>query len=320
MKIESFLKFSTEEILDGFSGINGSFSEGEGNKRFVFVPGHRPDKVLIVAHADTAWDDSEEDISPVRKNREIISSKQDKKIGIGADDRVGCYFVWKMRNLGHSLLITSGEEKGCLASFWIKSHDKWKKKLNDEHCWMVEFDRKGKNDLALYDVGTNKFAEFLKKETGMTPCSGGFRTDIKVLCEDICGVNVSVGYYDQHLATEKIILSEMFTSFRKFYNLLKKPQEKYVLDKSDIFRPVYEKKTYVNTYTNNNNNDNDKSYDYETNYTPKKTLSELDTILFNGIDGSTYDSIVTCQSCGTNMTEEHWCNNGYRCVSCEETC
>jgi hypothetical protein len=39
--------------------------------------------------------------------------------GIGADDRAGCAILWLLKDLGHSLLITDGEEKGGIGSKWL---------------------------------------------------------------------------------------------------------------------------------------------------------------------------------------------------------
>ena len=33
--------------------------------------------------------------------------------GIGADDRAGCAILWLLKDSGHSLLVTNGEEIGC---------------------------------------------------------------------------------------------------------------------------------------------------------------------------------------------------------------
>lgn len=210
---------SPEEVFRKFGEIPKVKHEiGIGEyQEFVYVEGSREDRVLLVAHADTVWD-------PRYSNRRTIpagyqnlkpehvtsSIVQNPTGGLGADDRAGCAILWLLKDLGHSILITDGEEEHQKGSEWIKSsHGKLFEELNS-HRFAIQLDRKGGKNYVFYDVWTNEFKEYLslaadtreyRKETGT-------RSDISVLCEKICGVNLSIGYHDAHTDFEQLVISE----------------------------------------------------------------------------------------------------------------
>ena len=85
-------------------------------ERFLYIEGTRPDKVVLVAHADTFFDERYgwPQVAHTLDERDgAIYSINEGNIGLGADDRAGCAILWLLRNSGHSLLITDGEEDGC---------------------------------------------------------------------------------------------------------------------------------------------------------------------------------------------------------------
>ena len=101
-------------------------------ERFVYIPGTRQDRVLLVAHADTVWDVAYG--NPQQSSLVIedgVFHSGNSQCGIGADDRAGCAMVWALKDSGHSLLIVDGEEKGKKgAKFLRDKHPKLYKELN----------------------------------------------------------------------------------------------------------------------------------------------------------------------------------------------
>lgn len=210
--IERFLKCKETDIFEMFHDhAKGNCTIfGRGNFTSMLIPGERDDRALLVAHVDTVWNDSML-IKPEFHDGLLFSGFRsrgvNKKghpfnegIGIGADDRAGIAILWGLKDLGHSLLLTGSEESGCLGSTLIMSSDENAKLIN-EHQFAVQFDRKGKNDLVYYDVSTPAFEKYCKRQTGYKWAAGSY-TDICVLCEQICGVNISVGYKNEHAPTE----------------------------------------------------------------------------------------------------------------------
>ena len=151
--VADWMLMSQCDVLDRFASLPDAVTAGEGQRRFVFVPGRRADRVLLVAHSDTVWEEEPIRLACLddRKFGPILHSaefgRQDG-LGIGADDRAGCAILWELRNLGHSLLVTSGEEQGCIATLWIMTSEWWETELNS-HRFAVQFDRRGRSDTCL---------------------------------------------------------------------------------------------------------------------------------------------------------------------------
>jgi hypothetical protein len=200
----------------------------------VFIPGERDDRVLLVAHVDTVWHDSHKlkvgfneehalffSATRVKGVGKKYGKPYVKGLGIGADDRAGVAAVWALRDLGHSLLLVNGEEHGCLGSYNLMSNPEMAKVMQD-HQFAMQFDRNGRDDLVFYNVGTNHFEKWMQRNMpGFSRNHGSF-TDICVLCEKICGVNVSIGYRNEHTPNEVLNLRYFVNTVETAKNLLEK--------------------------------------------------------------------------------------------------
>ena len=196
-------------VLSRFSGLPGAVDAGDSPERFVYVPGSRSNRVVRVAHADTVWYGSKRVTSSLAFNGDDGYFYSDSiRYGLGADDRAGCAILWLMRLTGHSLLITDGEEQGLLGTESLLS---WYPELSEElnsHQFMVQFDRGNGRDFKCYDVGTQSFRRYVAEKTGYTEPNRHSRTDIVALCQQIAGVNLSVGYRNEHTPDERLYLGE----------------------------------------------------------------------------------------------------------------
>ena len=143
--LKSFLEIplgSADGVFDRFLEIPGAIYRGEGLKRFLYIRGSRSNKVLLVAHADTVWDrDYGYDPGPTHeieiKNGEIRAV--DDEFGLGADDRAGCAMLWLLKDLGHSLLFTNGEEQKQKGAKWLMSHNKdIADDINRDHQFVIQ--------------------------------------------------------------------------------------------------------------------------------------------------------------------------------------
>ncbi len=206
-----FLKEDRKRLLQRFADLSPrSIQRGAGHRRFVYIPGTRSDRVLLVAHADTVWE-RRKNVQPrlSATGKEICSANTD--VGIGADDRAGCAMLWALRDLGHSLLVTSGEEIGCVSSRWLMESPqlaKLAREINTTHRFAVEFDLEGRDRFKCYTVGTPEFRAYCAAQTGFVDAGNRSSTDIVVLCRDFCGVNLSVGYYESHTEEETIRIDD----------------------------------------------------------------------------------------------------------------
>ena len=216
----------TDEIFGRFQEIPGALTYGAGRRRSLYIEGKRhpaSGRVLLVAHADTAWDMTFGDVAglplvrrPPRIEDGVVRSA-DPEHGIGADDRAGLAILWLLRHSGHSILITDLEEQGCLGSRDLREKEpELLRRINRDHAFAIQFDRCGGRDFKCYEVGTAGFRTYLKRVTGYTEPDRRSSTDIRVLCDPVdgtlrmCGVNLSVGYYDEHTTEERLVLDEWF--------------------------------------------------------------------------------------------------------------
>ncbi len=236
--LERFLSFSintSEEVFGIFSKLPGANCHCDGNKRnFIYVPGTRKDRVLLVAHADTVWDNQ---YDQTRYEQSVVEcegvlSGANKDCGIGADDRSGCAILWLLRNSGHSLLITDGEEAGCIGSKHLRdSYPQLYDELND-HCYMIQFDRREKENYKVYSLPvTEEFISFIESNTSYHDSGKLASTDIVALARDICAVNLCVGYYNEHTSKESIVVDEWLQTLNLAEKILTGEQKKYPLAK-----------------------------------------------------------------------------------------
>ena len=213
--LEGFLKIpleSADGVFERFMEIPGHIFRGDGQQRFLYVRGWRENKVCMVAHGDTVWD--------LNSGYEAFAQREigfdgdrffsmTPGCGLGADDRAGCAILWILRDLGHSLLITDGEESHRQGSTWLMNYnDDIADEINGEHQFLVQFDRKNANDFKCYHVGSDDFRSYVQIATGYTEPDKKSYTDIVTLCQRIAGVNLSIGYYDEHSAKESLVYDE----------------------------------------------------------------------------------------------------------------
>ena len=235
-KIQTLLDFlqiplgDSNAVLKKFASLPGAIRRGQGASQFVFIKGTRQDRVLLLAHADTVWDSMDPYI--IQKpdlyiNKGIVTNKSG---GLGADDRAGCAIVWALRDMGHSILITNGEEYGGVGSDWLMDcNPDIRDEINTNCSFAVELDRCNDKDFKCYSVGTDAFREYIIKETGYSEPNRNSFTDIVTICEHICGVNLSVGYYNEHTDNEYLDIDAWENTLRICRKWLKKKLPKFEL-------------------------------------------------------------------------------------------
>jgi len=214
---------SGDAVFNKFSSWSNVKATGTSPKRFLYIPGTRENKVLLVAHADTWWDDN---WRPIEGESELqISGNTIKSAntdcGIGADDRAGCAMLWLLKDSGHSLLITDGEEQGRKGSkFLMEENEEIASEINRIHQFMIQIDRCNGNEFKCYTVGTEDFRDYLREKTKYSEPDRLRGTDIVTLCQKICGANLSLGYYNDHKNDEFIKIDEWLNTLNILRNWL----------------------------------------------------------------------------------------------------
>ncbi len=293
-----------DEVLAKFAALPNAQRVGQGDEQFVYVPGTREDKVLLVAHSDTVWHDKNVEVGYY--NGHYFSLR--KGTGIGADDRAGCAMLWALRNSGHSLFIPNAEECGCRGSNFAMRDEAWKKTINS-HRFAIEFDRMNEFDMAFYGVGSDAFKDWCEAKFKGYKRVYGMHTDICVLCDPMTGMNISVGYYGQHSDGEYLIESE----YERTLNLVKQ-----VLAEKDIPKFEQEKTRWVSPHQNNWEREMEEHGEFQGHNQYSSTRSsrgiEIPLQTFTG----TTENILVCPWCDAVMDINEFKNHNDSCMYCNK--
>lgn len=202
----------------------GDVKIGDG---FVFAQGKIP--VLLVAHLDTVHESVPSSIV-YNTGTQAISSPN----GIGGDDRCGVYMILEIvKKYNCSVLFCEDEEVGGIGADKF-TMTKLASDLNFNY--MIEFDRKGKNDAVFYDCDNPEFEAFITKEFFKT--NWGTFSDISILAPHFkcAAVNLSCGYYQAHTKDEYVVWPEMEKCIEEACKILERTTED---DKFEYIEAVY---------------------------------------------------------------------------------
>jgi hypothetical protein len=204
---------------------------------FLYAKGTVP--VLLVAHMDTVHRQKCKTIVHVDNK---LSSPQ----GIGGDDRCGVFIIMNLvKELHCSVLLCEDEEKGCIGASKFKRATYKDAEGNEQRYiknldvnYMVEFDRRGKNDAVFYHCGNEEFIDFIEDMTNFKFANGSM-SDISALMEEanLSAVNLSCGYYNAHTTCEYVIYDEMMDTVDAATALIKEKCDKpfvYVKKKTSM--------------------------------------------------------------------------------------
>lgn len=198
-----------------------TYDEVISDDGYVYAQGTFP--VLLVAHMDTVHKELPS-VVYYDKTTDALSSPE----GIGGDDRCGIYMILKIiKKYNCSVLFCEDEEIGMVgAGKFVKTELAKSLKFN----YMIEFDRKGKNDAVFYECDNPEFKDFITKEFYKT--NFGTFSDISTLAPVIgcAAVNLSCGYYNAHTKNEYIIFSEMKNSIVQACKILDRTTENDVFE------------------------------------------------------------------------------------------
>lgn len=190
----------------------------------MYIGDFEKEKPCVVAHLDSVHMRT----GKVSLYGDYLTSTQ----GIGGDDKCGivaCLEIIKYSDV--NIIFTVDEEIGGIGARKVL-FDKLK-----NTSYFIEIDRKGSSDVITNLVfGDSVTKEFIEKITPFMNKykfkeSAGTYTD---LCDiipevEICGINLSAGYYNPHRKTEYIILSELQNTIAFVVELCNMVREKFEL-------------------------------------------------------------------------------------------
>lgn len=191
------------------------------NPAYITAEGDIP--IALAAHMDTVFDEkTRNDLNVLYDRQKNIMIAPD---GLGADDRAGIFSIIKIlqKGLKPHVIFCTDEEIGCIGS----------SKLAEEKCpfkdlrYIIQLDRRGANDCVFYECDNEKFEEYVEKFGFVT--EWGSYTDICELCPawGMAGVNLSVGYLNEHCTYETLHVGHMLDTVDKVANMLKEKEIPY---------------------------------------------------------------------------------------------
>lgn len=227
---ERLVSLSQKEMHKAMSKyLRAKYSQVKVTKDYIVAIGDIP--IGLVAHMDTVFK------TPVKnlyydQSKGILWSPE----GLGADDRAGIFAIIKIIESGlrPSIIFTTDEEIGGVGAAT----------LAETECpipvlkYLIQLDRRGTNDCVFYDCYNSDFIEYIES-FGFVEHYGSF-SDISFLCPEwkVCGVNLSVGYEDEHSIAETCNISALYDTIKKV---------KKMLHETDI--PTFEYKEYPYAYS-----------------------------------------------------------------------
>lgn len=224
--------YDGSEVLQRFRALpNAQYFAGAAPlERYVYIPGTRQDRVLLLAHVDTVWDENylhtRLETTPVFA--ENLMKGSNAAVGLGADDRAGCALLWLLKDSGHSLLIFDGEEHGHGgAKLLPKSNKRLLREIN-RHRYMISLDLQGKDCCHYHGIlNSRAFQRYIEEQFAPKVLSFKAGTDISFVARGACGVNLSIGYERQHSAAEYLSVPVWYETYVRLCKVLSHTQPRF---------------------------------------------------------------------------------------------
>lgn len=265
---EQFVKMSQPAIKKVMSRwLRERYDKVVETKDYIYAEGDIP--VALAAHMDTVFTKPVENLFyDTRKN--VMWSTE----GLGADDRAGIFAIYQILKAGFRphIILSTDEERGCLGAGELAKLPCPFEKLN----YIIQLDRHGTNDCVFYDCDNPEFVKYVEN-FGFVEAIGSF-TDITEYCPawGIAGVNLSVGYFNEHTHSEILYVNVLYSTIEKVKKML-----------AEVDIPFFE---YIPcTY----------AYDYSySKYWGQGWSSTCTAAAANGKTASAAYEIVKCGKCG----------------------
>lgn len=232
MRILKENDFKTFEQLCGLSQtslkktmgkyLRSKYDKVVETKDYIYSEGNIP--IALVAHMDTVFPRPAQEVYYDRQKNVIWSPD-----GLGADDRAGIFAIIQIIKMGFRphIILTTDEEKGALGADKLAMIECPFKDLR----YIIQLDRRGAIDCVFYSCDNIEFIDYIEA-FGFAEAIGSF-SDISVICPawKIAGVNLSIGYRDEHSVSEVLFVGYMLNTIDKVVRMLQEteiPKFEYV--------------------------------------------------------------------------------------------
>lgn len=219
-QLASLRQSSLKKVLASF--LKKHYTKVIDTKDYIFAEGDIP--IALVAHMDTVFKNPPHEIFYDEKHNVMWSPQ-----GLGADDRAGVFAILQIikGGLKPHIIFTTDEEYGAIGASKLALLDCPFSDLR----YLIQLDRRGSDDCVFYNCNNDEFVDYIEN-FGFVWNYGSF-TDISELCPawGIAGVNLSVGYRDEHSTNEILFVGQLLSTINKVKKMLMEkniPQFKYI--------------------------------------------------------------------------------------------
>ena len=212
-KLMSSLAKLTQPALQNvlYKYLNKIYPKAIYDDAYLYAEGDIP--IALVAHMDTVGKAPPKEVFYDREQNVMWSPQL-----LGADDRAGVFCILKILESGlrPHVIFTTDEEIGCKGAIQLSLNPCPFEKLQ----YIIQLDRRGSNDCVFYECDNEEFEKYVES-FGFITAYGTF-TDITELCPSwgMAGVNLSVGYRDEHTVSEVLFVSQMLATIEKVKKML----------------------------------------------------------------------------------------------------
>lgn len=192
--------------------LKGKYKNVIIEKEYIVAIGDIP--IALVAHMDTVFYNLPAEVYYDQRKGVLWSPD-----GLGADDRAGIFAILQIVQSGlrPSIILTTDEERGGIGA----------QKLAKRECpipflrYLIQLDRRGTCDCVFYECSNGNFIKFIENY-GFVEAIGSF-SDISFLMPawKVCGVNLSVGYENEHSTSEVLHINALLSTIEKVKTMLK---------------------------------------------------------------------------------------------------
>lgn len=225
--MDSLINLSQKELHQAMSRcLRKYYPSVLSTEDYVVAWGDIP--IALVAHMDTVF-------NHVERNElyyDIIKGVMWRLDGAGFDDRAGIFAILKIIQAGYrpTVIFTTEEEKGGIGAAMLVS-DLPQPKVPIKY--FIELDRQGSDDCVFYNCGNDDFIAYVES-FGFNEEWGTF-SDISEICPAwrIAGVNLSIGYYNEHSVIETLHVAQMLSTIEKVKKMLE------AADDAPFFNYIY---------------------------------------------------------------------------------
>jgi hypothetical protein len=183
-------------------------------KEYIYAVGDIP--IALVAHMDTVFKNPPQSQHIFYDKEKCTMWSPD---GLGADDRAGIFAIIKILQAGlkPTVIFTTDEELGAIGAENLVLDIP---KPYTELRYIIQLDRRGSNDCVFYNCNNSAFTDYIET-FGFAQSLGSF-SDISVICPmwGVAGVNLSIGYDDEHTVSETLNTTHMLQTISKVKKML----------------------------------------------------------------------------------------------------